>query len=204
MNYLAHILLSSKSIDYQLGNLLADPLKGKIWQSASVESACGIKMHASIDRFTDVHPLVKMSKSTLATKGHLRGVVLDIVYDYLLLKHWNLFVTIDSNVFIENFHYQSILQSKNLPENAQKFIESIVYHDVLSSYNEFSNLKLVLKQVDKRLSPRVLAKESTYSYFPSLVTHFNKIEINFLNFFPDLVSHFKQKSHLSDGDYWLK
>ncbi len=34
MNYLAHTLLSKSNIEFQLGNLLADPLKGKRWPSA--------------------------------------------------------------------------------------------------------------------------------------------------------------------------
>lgn len=29
MNWLAHVLLSENHIEYQLGNLLTDPLKGK-------------------------------------------------------------------------------------------------------------------------------------------------------------------------------
>ncbi|WP_456243502.1 ACP phosphodiesterase [Teredinibacter purpureus] len=31
MNYLAHVVLSIKAINDQLGNLLAEPVKGKTW-----------------------------------------------------------------------------------------------------------------------------------------------------------------------------
>ena len=35
MNWLAHVFLSENNIEHQLGNLLADPLKGRAWEEAT-------------------------------------------------------------------------------------------------------------------------------------------------------------------------
>ena len=55
MNWLAHIFLSENHIEHQLGNLLTDPLKGKVWEGAGERIRRGIMMHMHIDTFTDAH-----------------------------------------------------------------------------------------------------------------------------------------------------
>lgn len=63
MNWLAHTLLSSKSIEYQLGNLLADPMKGRWWPGVSDEMVAGFQMHTAIDSFTDSNPWILIFSS---------------------------------------------------------------------------------------------------------------------------------------------
>ncbi len=106
MNYLAHTLLSTNHIDYQLGNLLADPLKGRAWKGCSQQHLDGLKMHKAIDRFTDNSPYVKTAKAYLGN-GYLKGVVLDIVFDHYLSKHWKQFVRIDFEALRASFYQTS-------------------------------------------------------------------------------------------------
>ncbi len=84
MNWLAHILLSKRNIEYQLGNLLADPFKGKLWPAANQALLDGVQMHKSIDMFTDSHETVVQCKARLGTKGYLKGVVVDLLFDHFL------------------------------------------------------------------------------------------------------------------------
>jgi acyl carrier protein phosphodiesterase len=79
MNWLAHILVSEHSVDYQLGNLLADPLKGRVWPEASDAVRMGFEMHKRIDCFTDQHPIFIRSKHRLGPTGFLRAAVIDMV-----------------------------------------------------------------------------------------------------------------------------
>ncbi len=84
MNWLAHVFLSELKIDFQIGNYLADPLKGKLWDSTSDDMRRAIKTHITIDSFTDTHKTVSKSKSRLREKGLLKPVIIDLTYDYLL------------------------------------------------------------------------------------------------------------------------
>ena len=109
MNYLAHTVLSKSNIEYQLGNLLADPLKGKRWDGASDDHYAGMRMHAAIDIFTDTNQTISLSKSRLRKKGYLKGVVIDMTYDYFLSKHWDLFVRQDLRSFVDDFNQNGLV-----------------------------------------------------------------------------------------------
>lgn len=204
MNWLAHILLSKKSVDYQLGNLLADPLKGKAWAGCNAHVEDGLKMHCSIDTFTDANQHVRKSKSRLGKSGHLKGVVIDIAYDYLLLKNWEKYVEIDFDSFINKFYLDSRKEIEHYPQKAKDFVERLIVSNLLPSYASFEGLEIAFSRVDKRLSERILAKESTTSYVNVLRSEISGIERDFELFFPQLITHFKSRSNLSSEEYWLK
>ena len=44
MNWLAHVFLSEQKIDFQIGNFLADPLKGRLWDDASSDMKNGMRI----------------------------------------------------------------------------------------------------------------------------------------------------------------
>lgn len=122
MNYLAHTLLSKNTIDYQLANLLADTLKGKAWQGCSQAHLEGLAMHNAIDKFTDANFYFKRAKSRLGN-GHLRGVVIDVAFDYFLIKHWTTYVAVDFEYFVENFYQQAAQHTDSLPKIGVDFVE---------------------------------------------------------------------------------
>ena len=204
MNWLAHIFISENPIDYQLGNLLADPLKGKVWKGCSEKFAQGINMHACIDSFTDRHPCVIRSKSRLGAHGYLRGAVVDIAYDYLLLKNWDRFAKQNSDDFIDDFHAKASIAIDDYPEQASCFVRRLVQHQVLSSYESLSGVKTALQRLDKRLSDRVLVKESCHGYFTRLSAAIDKMDNDFLLFFPDLLNYFKSISDFTNKGSWIK
>lgn len=204
MNYLAHVLLSKSNIDYQLGNLLADPLKGKRWDGASDAHYAGMRMHVAIDMFTDANKIISLSKSRLRKKGYLKGVVIDMTYDYFLSKHWAKFVDQDLELFVSNFNQNAILNVDKLPEKASTFIGLITSNNVLGSYINFTGLEVAFSRIDKRLSPRIIAKESTVSYIPNIIEHYDEIEQDFLEFFPQLILMFLDKSEASPEDSFFK
>ncbi|PIE72745.1 MAG: hypothetical protein CSA19_02175, partial [Deltaproteobacteria bacterium] len=120
MNYLAHTLLSTHHIDYQMGNLLADPLKGRAWQGCSQQHLDGMAMHKAIDIFTDNSLYVKAAKAHLGS-GYLKGVVLDIVFDHYLSKHWERFVRVEFEDFVQSFYQRAKRQQSRLPPAGQAF-----------------------------------------------------------------------------------
>lgn len=204
MNWLAHIFISKKSVDYQLGNLLADPLKGKCWTGANSLVQEGFKMHGSIDAFTDSNEHVKRSKSRLGEKGYLKGVIVDIAYDHLLLQNWEQYAKIDTTSFINEFYHKSEFEIASYPNDAREFVQRLIKSRTLTSYSSFEGLEEAFRRIDNRLSKRILAKETASGYMPILKREMNAIEDDFLFFFPQLVAHFKSKSDLVMQNHWLK
>ena len=204
MNWLAHIFISKNVIDYQLGNLLADPLKGKTWAGASQQVEDGFKMHGSIDSFTDSNEYVSKSKARLARKGHLKGVVIDIAYDYLLIKNWDRFSTVDLEYFINTFYQSANATIAEYPSDARRFVKRIIDYDVLTSYASFSGLEAAFLRIDHRLSERFLVRESAVGYLPALKKEISGIEEDFSHFFPQLVDHFKAEVGMPLRNHWLR
>lgn len=204
MNYLAHVVLSKSNIDFQLGNLLADPLKGRRWEGASDKHYAGMRMHAAIDIFTDANKTISLSKSRLRKKGYLKGVVIDMLYDYFLSKHWDRFIKQDLQSFVEDFNQNASFEADKLPDKASTFILQITSNNVLSSYTNLSGLEMAFSKIDKRLSPRIIAKETSSSYMQNIIENYDTIEHDFLQFFPELIDMFLAKSEAQANQHFFK
>ena len=204
MNWLAHLLLSKDSVEYQLGNLLADPLKGRLWDGASKLVQEGFRMHCSIDSFTDSNSFVLKSKSRLGHKGYLKGVIVDIAYDHLLLNSWDEYCSIDIDTFLDVFYLKANNEIKKYPQKAKAFVQNIIKSKILTSYSTFEGLEASFKRIDKRLSNRILEKETAIEYIPILKINIEAMEDDFSEFFPLLVSHFRSKAECSLEGHWLK
>lgn len=204
MNWLAHIFLSDNDIDYQLGNLLADPLKGRAWYGARPQFHAGLKMHKSIDSFTDGHPLVIESKSRLVRKGCLKGVVIDITYDHLLARHWHHYTDMALDEFVETFHRRARKAMPDYPDAAHSFLSRLIESGQLKEYDSMTGFEKALRRIDRRLSQRVSRKETTIDYLPLIEVELTRIEHDFFGFMPELINHFKSTSCLSLDKHWLK
>ena len=192
MNWLAHVFLSENNIEHQLGNLLADPLKGRAWSEATPMFCKGLETHKRIDSFTDNHPLVKESKRRLKNRKYLKGVIIDIVYDHLLTIHWERYASKDFEEFTSRFREEAPKQIDRYPQKAKFVVNRVVDIKLLSSYSDLKGLGEGFKRIDKRLSERLLAKESAFGYLPIVADALEDIERDFLRFFPELMLHVKE------------
>ncbi|MFK5976263.1 MAG: ACP phosphodiesterase [Sulfurovum sp.] len=202
MNWLAHIFLSEQKIDFQLGNFLADPLKGRLWQGASEEFERGMESHKRIDAYTDSHKIVSLSKSRLRKKGLLKPVIIDLTYDYLLSKNWNLFSNISKDEFLKQFNANAKTRAYSLPPRPLELVLNLVEADRLNRYNSLEQLKISFERIDTRLSSRLLAKENAVGYFDKVEEIIDDIEEDFLIFFPQLCQHTKQELHNEYISHW--
>ncbi|MEH6347193.1 MAG: acyl carrier protein phosphodiesterase [Bermanella sp.] len=201
MNWLAHIFLSEYNIESQLGNLLNDACKGRAWPGASNQLKQGMQIHQQVDAFTDAHENFKKSKLLLG-RGHLRGVVVDLSFDLLLTRHWHRYSLVDRNVFLDDFYRQSKQAIKPYPAGVQRFVNGLIQSDHLRNYQSLDDLEKTFARVDKRLSARLLKKESTHMYFPLVKKEINALEQNFLSFFPELLTHVKSSSNPDQLTHW--
>ena len=202
MNWLAHVLLSEKQIEHQLGNLLTDPLKAKAWEGASDSVHRGIITHLRIDTFTDAHDIVKQSKALLTPRGHLKGVVLDILYDHFLSLHWDRFCHISREKFLDDFRSKALIAIGDYPDKAQDVITRVVSNRQLSSYEHMDGVVAAFGRIDRRLSDRALSKDNCERYIPLIARERDELEENFLNFFPELMRAVKLTCKSDDVLHW--
>ena len=204
MNWLAHVFLSPKRIEYQLGNLLADPLKGQCWESAHSDVCAGISLHQHIDTFTDTHSEVRFSKKLLAHKGALKGVALDILYDHFLSTHWQRFSLKKRERFLEQFRLRAIKASGGYPPKAKEVIRRVVETRQLDSYNTMDGVKRAFMRIDNRLSNRLKQKDGMMGYLSLIQMHHQELEASFLRFFPELMDSVYHQVPDALFDHWKR
>jgi acyl carrier protein phosphodiesterase len=201
MNWIAHIFLSEYNIDFQIGNYLADPLKGKIWQEANENLKKGMNLHKTIDSYTDSHQIFKRSKQRIG-KGVLRAVVIDLTYDYLLTKNWDKFCKIPMDAFFDEFNIKARNRLKDIPKNAQLPLERLIDYDILNRYKTLQDLEKAFLRVDKKLSQRLLKRDSNSRYFGTVSKNISNLEDDFLEFFPQLCFEIKKYINESKLTHW--
>jgi acyl carrier protein phosphodiesterase len=202
MNWLAHVLLCENHIENQLGNLLTDPLKAKAWNGASERIYRGIETHITIDTFTDSHDIVKKSKALITPRGHLKGVVLDILYDHFLSLHWNTFCSIPKEKFLEDFRSHALISIGDYPDKAQEIISKVVSNRQLSSYEHMDGVIAAFGRIDNRLSTRAKRKDTCMRYIPLIDKVKDELEENFLQFFPELMDAVKPMCKSEGVSHW--
>jgi len=202
MNWLAHVFLSENHIEHQLGNLLTDPLKAKSWEGASQRVISGMQTHKRIDAFTDKHAIVSKSKAHLAKRGPLKGVVLDILYDYYLSLHWEKFAHVERVPFLETFRTQAPHAIVDYPDRAQEVIARVVMNRQLSSYISMDGVERAFGRIDKRLSERTRSKDTAIRYLPIIIEKNDYLEKAFLDFFPELMEEIAKGLDAQAIEHW--
>lgn len=202
MNWLAHVFLSEQKIDFQIGNYLADPLKCKLWDSASDDMKKGMQTHIMIDTYTDSHQTVSKSKARLREKGRLKSVIIDLTYDHLLTKNWEQFSSIPLRDFLDTFNKQALKRSKDLPNDASDLVSHLAQNDRLNRYHSLEQLKKSFERIDTRLSERLLSKESAVSYIDVVSQNIEHLEKDFMIFFPELCRSVKSNLEIKYISHW--
>lgn len=135
MNYLAHIYLSGDNQKLQIGNFIADAVKGSAYNDYPEPIAEGILMHRAIDTYTDEHSstreLVQLLRPDL---GRYSPVLLDIYFDYLLASNFDDFSDVSLNQFTQHFYQNLTANHEHLPKRIKNFIDHFKSTDRLGRY----------------------------------------------------------------------
>lgn len=189
MNYLAHIYLSGDNKQVQIGNFIADFVKGDPSQLFNTDVVFGIELHHKIDRYTDTHPLVRACRSLFFEEfRHYSGVITDVLFDYFLAKNWNLYSIIPLKEFASSFYHSLLDNFDYLPTKVQKMFPYMVEGDWLFNYRNIEGIKKILFQLNKRTSKKPGLENSIFT----LKKHHHLLETYFFDFFRDLMQ-FAQK-----------
>lgn len=189
MNHLAHFFLSCQNEDLMIGNFVADYIRNKEVANFSAEVQQGIRLHRKIDTYTDQHPVVKQGTRRLQ-KHHNKyaPVILDVLYDYLLVNNWERYSEEPLVDFTQNVYHLLEKRFEELPAKLQKNIPTMISHDWLRGYGRYEGLRFTFEKMDLRTS--------FPSDFQSAVLHLQEDEAAFTEefnlFFPDLVAHVEE------------
>lgn len=183
MNYLAHIYLSNNNTSIQIGNFIADSVKGKSYQKFPIDIQKGILLHWQIDWFTDNDIIVKKSKRRLDNRyGHYKGVIIDILYDHFLAKNWTNYSNIPLHNFTQKFYTVLNKELETLPKRVQFITPYMIKDDWLANYASIEGIEKVLIGVNKRTQE----KSQMHLAINDLKENYKEFELDFTLFFEKL------------------
>lgn len=158
MNYLAHLHLGGQRPGQLLGSLYGDFVKGRLQGQFVPDVEAGIRLHRSIDIYTDSHPLVGAALSRFSlTRRRYAGIVLDVFFDHCLARDWAQYADRPLALFTRDV-YQVLAAEPQLPGRLAQIAPHMAAHDWLGSYRDFEVLEQVLQGIARRLSrPEELA-----------------------------------------------
>ena len=188
MNFVAHQYLSFKQQSLQIGNLLGETVKGKQYLDFPDDIQKGILLHRSIDTFTDSHEIVKQSSSYFHETQHkFAPIIVDVIYDYFLIKHWNDF----SDTPYQKFKLDCYQLFKNeydtFPKKLQETIFYLLKYDWFENYSTIEGVQKTLKGIGSRAK----FENNLHQIIPEFEQYYSMLEKDFLQFFPLLQSHCK-------------
>lgn len=125
MNFLAHAYLSFNHPQVLAGNMISDFVKGKTQYDYPAKIQTGIKLHRSIDAFTDAHWATKKAAEVFRKEYRLySGPLVDIIYDHYLANDPSVFKGDELKNFSLNVYSALEAQSFYLP---QRFLSVLPY-----------------------------------------------------------------------------
>ena len=184
MNFLAHIYLSGDHPEIQIGNFIADAVKGKAYLNFAPGIQQGILLHRAIDSFTDTHPIFRRSTARLHNKqyGHYCGVIVDLFYDHFLAHNWALYHDQNPEDYVQNFYDLLETNSSKLPQRIQSLKPYMIEQNWLLKYADFEGISTILAQMNRRTKG-----QSHMDQAPAdLKEHYPDFENDFTQFFEEI------------------
>lgn len=198
MNWLAHVFLSEQNLEFRLGNLLADIVKGEQRAGMSADFLRGVRCHQAIDSFTDSHPVVRRSRARIGTEQRrFSGILIDVFYDYFLATRWDDYSPVPLEAFTATFYADISHRRIELPEQAQWVTDRIVRHDLLGSYRRVEGVERALRGLSIRLSKRWHREFTLEHGVRDLLAKQDDFAADFAEFFPALRAHVERLPQLS-------
>ena len=186
MNFLAHILLSGDDERIMVGNFIGDFVKGSQLDNFDQKIQEGIRLHRSIDTFTDNHPVVLESKKRLRPVfRHYAPVIVDVFYDHFLAKDWSKFSKEPLLEFTHWFYNTMNKYTSTIPEAVSNTLIYMASGNWLYHYQFIEGIDRALKGMSRKT--KFNSKMEIASSF--LEQDYDLFEKEFNQFFPDLQRH---------------
>jgi acyl carrier protein phosphodiesterase len=189
MNFLAHLALSAHDEDEMVGNLLGDFTKFIDIETLPPAMQRGVRLHRSIDRFTDFHPVFSTSKERVhEDRWRFAGVYVDVYYDHFLSCNFSRLCNAPLADFIPHAYAALNKHREILPENMTPILNRMISDNWLGCYATLEGIDLTFQRIATRLTrPTALADGVI-----DLRANYDALAGDFEKFWPLLVEHVEQ------------
>lgn len=188
MNHLAHTFISYPDTYCLVGNYLTDFLTVNEIRNLDERYFSGVELHRQIDSFTDSHADVKKCIEIIRPfQQKYTPVVVDVYFDYLLIKHWTSFSDILFDSYISQVY--KILQHHldGVPQRMQVRVQKMIQSDFLRSCDSYERLAHTFAFIKSRTK----FENNLHYAHQNLFINEAELEHLFLQFFPELL-HLKK------------
>lgn len=190
VNYLAHIYLSGESDEIMLGNFIGDYVKGNKYNDFPEKVAYGIRLHRSIDLFTDNHPDVKQCIDLFRPEyGRYAGIVVDVFFDHFLAANWSEYSVHTLRQSAKHAHAVFLSNFMLLPFRVKQFLPFLIQHKRLESYAKMESLYQVLEIMSRRTT---LPPKSEWA-MQILAQEYDLFDVLFRRFFAEMIEYVERE-----------
>lgn len=149
----------------------------------------GIANHRAVDAFTDRHPRVLSMKPLFSSRRRrFAPVVLDMLFDHLLIRHWQIYSHLPLDEFVHQSYHALNNQQALMPPRMQQVTQLMIRDDWLGSYRQLANVGMAMD----RIARRIRFENQFDGAIHEVEKHFDSLESGFLQFYPELVAHTRQ------------
>lgn len=188
MNFLAHIYLSGNDPLLQVGNFIADRVRGKTYLDFPLGIQNGILLHREIDAYTDFHGIFRQSKRKVSPRyNHYAGVLIDMFYDHFLAKNWHLYSDQPLEDYARDFYTVLENHYEVLPLAIQNLMPIMTTENWLVQYRTIEGLRYILEKMDSRTKYTSKMQFAT----EELEVYYEDFQAEFTLFFEDIQAHVK-------------
>lgn len=187
MNFLAHLYLSGHDdTELLIGNFIADGTTAQEAKNLPAGVQRGIRLHLSIDHFTDTHPVVAESKARLRPVVHKYApVVADVFYDHFLAANWSHYSDMPLADYAEHVYRLLEVNKPLLPGFMQQLLKFMRQENWLLFYSTVEGMDGIFH----RMARRTKFESNMEQAAAELQRHYELYRKEFEVFFPLLQQH---------------
>ena len=187
MNYLAHIHLAHTTKTSLVGNFLGDFVKGSDLTHLPRDIQKGVRLHRSIDSFTDSHNCVEALRNTFPRSiRRMSGVVIDLYFDHLLSVHWEHYNTTPMSSMLAVFYQQLESSNTELGDRFSKVKIGLLQYKWLHEYDQKEAVIRAFYRIEMRLKHKVTFAAEASDFISQ---NHSEMSEAFSQFYPQLIRY---------------
>lgn len=178
--------MTPPNADALAGAYLGDFVRGRVDDLVDlpVLTRQGITLHRKVDAFTDAHPIWRESADRLPSGlRRLAGIVIDIVYDHYLCRHWDRYSETPLPEFAQLCYGSLLSRTQFMEEDARRGVRRMQEQDWIQTYLEPEGIDLAFRRLSRRSRALVELPKATESFRNS----YDELEQDFLAYYPKLI-----------------